>query len=127
MDIRLTFHTPLPDTNPPITELDLTVDRLTLTGPTLQAFRKDHPVAEIPLLSLSTITFPPRPRSSEKTPNAYRRWTPEADTDLLTLVRAGTDLPTLTTHFGRGRNGILTRLLKLGALTLPTETHPDPN
>ncbi|GAA3226244.1 hypothetical protein [Actinocorallia longicatena] len=120
MDIQLAFTAPQRFNGDDITELPLTADRLTVDGPTLRAFRKNEQIAETPLSSLSEITFPTRrdlTRIRETSPNAFRPWTKAADTELLTLRRNGADTPTLSTHFGRGRNAVLQRLDKLGALT----------
>jgi ATP-dependent DNA helicase RecQ len=46
-------------------------------------------------------------------PRAYEKWTPEQDTDLVSLAAAGTPLAELATHFGRQPSAIRSRLAKL--------------
>lgn len=46
-------------------------------------------------------------------PNAYARWTPEADAELLSAYRAGHDVTALAETFGRQPSAILSRLNRL--------------
>jgi len=62
-------------------------------------------------------------------PNAYRPWTAETDTELLTAHRAGHDVATLADTFGRQPSAIRSRLNHLGAhapAEPPAESSPHP-
>ncbi|MFE4973558.1 hypothetical protein ACFRAR_15760 [Kitasatospora sp. NPDC056651] len=48
-------------------------------------------------------------------PNAYKRWTPEEDTELTARCAQGASLSELSTEFGRNEGAIASRILKIDA------------
>ncbi|RYD97975.1 MAG: DNA helicase, partial [Sphingobacteriales bacterium] len=54
--------------------------------------------------------------SRRQAKNSYEPWTPESDDELRRMFHRGHSLTELSTHFGRNKGAILSRLRKLGSL-----------